>query len=95
MNPYDVIRHFIKMNLSQVQLKISPSKYSQISIKLIASCSTMFTLPKNQFSGRLNIYKQSYLKFFGGDKFQKCPILKFVEKFWKFKIEFLEKYPVE
>ena len=48
------------MNLSQVQLKISPSKCTQISMKLIASYSTMFTLAKNQFSGRLNIYKQSY-----------------------------------
>ena len=32
MNPYDVMRHFVKMNLSQVQLKISPSKCFQISI---------------------------------------------------------------
>ena len=32
---------------------------------------------------------------FGGDKFQNCPILKFLIHFWKFKIEFLEKYPIE
>ena len=48
-------------------------------MKLIVSCSTMFNLPKNQFSSRLNINKQSYQKMFGGGKFQKCLILKFLK----------------
>ena len=43
------MRHFVKMNLFQVQLEISPSKCSHIILKLIASCSTMTNLSNNQF----------------------------------------------
>ena len=61
--PYESLRCYVtirKNELFQVQLKVQPSKCSQISLKLIASCPTMFNLPENQFSSRLKVSKKSY-----------------------------------
>ena len=65
MNPYGVMRHFVKVNLYQVQLKAYHSKSSQISLKMITSCSMMSNLPNNQFSARLNICKD--IKILSGE----------------------------
>ena len=49
MNPYGVLRHFVKVNLYQVQLKVYHSKCSQISLEMFASCSIMFNLTNDLF----------------------------------------------
>ena len=92
MNPPGVMRHFVKVKLYQVQLKIYHSKCFQISLKMIASCSMMFNLPNNQFLARLNISKKYFKILSGGQISNMSDFVLFLGNFRKIKIEFLENY---
>ena len=43
-----VLGHFVKVDMYQVQYKLFHSKYYQISLRMIASCSIMRILPIDQ-----------------------------------------------